>query len=258
VTRDGTGSLLINEEDHLRIQVIEPGFLVESCCVKAQEMERAVGQSVRFAHHPRIGYLTSALTNAGTGLRVSVLLHLPGLTRIGQLSAHFDAARELGATVRGLYGEGTLGAAGFYQISNRRSFGVDSRDLAWGVAAFAQRLIEAERESRRMLFQSDAGRVALAEEVYEVLTELKDSDPTPRELLHFVSILRLAASEGLLRVNMASTAEWVAIAGVAAALESEMERGAERFEAGRRSAVLRQRLRRLLEPAGTFTGEKGG
>jgi len=252
--RDGTLSLLINEEDHLRIQAISPGFQVESCMATAGEIERELGLYVRFARHDRIGYLTSALTNAGTGIRVSVFLHLCGLTMTGELESRLATAKELGAAVRGLYGEGTSGASGFFQISNRRAFDLHPQDVASGVVASAQMLVRAERGARRSLYGSDSGRLSLAEEVYSSLTEIHLSDPSPKELLTVVSMLRLGVAEGLLPASLAATAEWVSLAGLSAAVESEPRREVERFEAARRSATLRQRLRAILEPPGTFTG----
>src|SRR5688572_6698758 len=136
--RDRTVSLLINEEDHLRIQAIAPGFLVESCMAGAEEIERSLNRYVPFARNDRVGYLTSALTNAGTGLRVSVFMHLPGLLQTGALDSRLDTVKELGAAVRGLYGEGTQGTAGLFQISNRRAFDLHPQDIASGVAASAR------------------------------------------------------------------------------------------------------------------------
>ena len=252
--RDGILSLLINEEDHLRIQAISPGFLVESCTSGAQDIERALSLYVPFARHDRIGYLTSALTNAGTGIRVSVFVHLSALMETGDLEPRLATARELGATVRGLFGEGTSGEGGFFQISNRRAFDLHPQDIVSGVTASARMLVNAEREARRALYGSHSGRLSLAEEVYSSLTEIHRRDPSPTELLTVVSILRMGVAEGLVPASLAATAEWVSLAGLSAAFDSEPRREVERFEAARRSATLRQRLRGILERPGTFTG----
>ena len=254
IARGGALSLLVNEEDHLRIQCILPGSLVESCWAKASEIDAALSRNLQFAWRDQIGFLTAALTNAGTGLRASVLLHLPGLRFAGKLESRLAGAEELGSAVRGLYGEGTAAAGDLFQVSNRRSFGVDPRDLLTEVVASTRLLIEAEREAREKLFGPDAGRLWLAEEVYSALTELYRRDLTPVELLRGISILRLGAARRLIRTPLAAAAEWIAIAGLSASSEQQADRGREEFERTRRSAALRQRLRGLLDSAGTFAG----
>ena len=258
VARNGTLSLLANEEDHARIQAIHPGFAPEAAFDDARAAVQSLETSLSIARNERIGYLTAALTNAGTALRLSVILHLPALVASGGLDSPLDAARQLGASVRGLYGEGTRPAGSFFQISNRRAFGLHERDILSEVSASAAHLIEAERTSRRELYGSNAGRVALAEDVYDALVDLHSRDPEPAELLELISLLRLGAAEQLIRVDMAATAEWLSIAGFYAALEKQAGAHEIRFQAGRRSAVLRQHLRGLLETKGTFTGEIAG
>jgi protein arginine kinase len=258
VGRGGTLSLLVNEEDHARIQSIYPGFAPEAAFDEARSAAQTLESSLDFAQNDRIGYLTAALTNAGTGLRLSVILHLPALVASGGLEPRLNAARELGASVRGLYGEGTQPAGSFFQISNRRAFGLHERDILSEVSASAGRLIEAERASRSDLYGASEGRVALAEKVYDALVDLQSRDPEPAELLQLISLLRLGAAEKLILIDMAAPAEWLSIAGTFAALEKQAGASEIRFQAGRRSAVLRQRLRGLLETKGTFTGEIAG
>ncbi|HXG23642.1 MAG TPA: hypothetical protein VNJ09_03730, partial [Chthonomonadales bacterium] len=115
---DRATSLLVNEEDHLRLQAILPGLQVESNLEAVYRTERALASVLSFAHDERIGFLTTSLNNAGTGLRASVLLHLAGLATSSRLSTVLGAAAEVGCSVRGLYGEGTRGTGDLFQISN--------------------------------------------------------------------------------------------------------------------------------------------
>ncbi len=116
-------ALMINEEDHLRIQVMRSGFQLEECWEQVNLIDDAIDEQVDYAFHQRYGYLTACPTNVGTGIRVSVMLHLPALKLTGEIDKVFRAAKSLKLAVRGLYGEGTQALGDFYQISNQITLG---------------------------------------------------------------------------------------------------------------------------------------
>ena len=120
---DETVSIMVNEEDHLRIQVLRSGLQLEETWQQINAIDDALEAKLDFAFHPRFGYLTACPTNVGTGIRVSVMLHLPGLKLTGEIEKVFRTAKDLKLTIRGLYGEGTEATGDFYQISNQTTLG---------------------------------------------------------------------------------------------------------------------------------------
>ena len=116
-------SLMINEEDHLRILVMRSGMALEEAWEEASSIDGALEERVTFAFHPQLGYLTACPTNVGTGLRASVMLHLPALVITKQIEKVFRALHKINLAVRGLYGEGSQASGDFYQISNQVTLG---------------------------------------------------------------------------------------------------------------------------------------
>jgi len=110
---------MINEEDHLRIQVLKAGCQLSQCAKQINEIDDMIEQKIDYAFSPRFGYLTACPTNVGTGIRVSVMLHLPALKMTGQIEKFFNAAKDMSLAVRGLFGEGTEAASDLYQLSNQ-------------------------------------------------------------------------------------------------------------------------------------------
>jgi len=120
---------MINEEDHLRIQVLKGGLQLSKCAEQINNIDDMIEQKVSFAFSPRYGYLTACPTNLGTAIRVSVMLHLPALKITNQIEKFFNAARDMSLAVRGLFGEGTEAAGDFYQISNQVTLGISEADI---------------------------------------------------------------------------------------------------------------------------------
>jgi len=120
---------MINEEDHLRIQVLKGGLQLTKCAEQINHIDDMIEQKVSYAFSPRYGYLTACPTNLGTAIRVSVMLHLPALKMTGQIEKFFNAAKDMNLAVRGLFGEGTEAAGDFYQISNQITLGVSESDI---------------------------------------------------------------------------------------------------------------------------------
>ena len=120
---------MINEEDHLRIQVLKGGLQLSECAEQINHIDDMIEQKISYAFSPRYGYLTACPTNLGTAIRVSVMLHLPALKITGQIDKFYNAARDMNLAVRGLFGEGTEAAGDFYQISNQVTLGVSEADI---------------------------------------------------------------------------------------------------------------------------------
>jgi protein arginine kinase len=152
---DGSLSILINEEDHLRLQALAPGCEPERVYQEVNAMERLLARGLEFAQDERFGFLTTSLANVGTGLRLSVLLHLPALTWLKELAPQFEAVYALGGTVRGLHGEGTESTGALYQVSHERTYRPESDplNLVRSVQGAAEVLIAAETDARIRLPQ---------------------------------------------------------------------------------------------------------
>lgn len=120
---------MINEEDHLRMQVFKAGLQLRECWEQISKIDDMIEQKIDYAFHPRYGYLTACPTNVGTGIRVSVMLHLPALRMTGQIEKFFAAAKSMNLAVRGLFGEGTEAVGDFYQLSNQVTLGVAEAEI---------------------------------------------------------------------------------------------------------------------------------
>lgn len=147
-------SLMINEEDHLRVQVMRSGLQLEDAWRQIDAIDDAIEAHLDFAFHAQFGYLTACPTNVGTGIRVSVMLHLPALRLTGELERVVNAARDMRLAIRGLYGEGTEALGDFFQISNQITLGRSETEL---IDDFRERVIprivEYERGAREALMK---------------------------------------------------------------------------------------------------------
>ena len=129
VSGDSGVSIMIGEEDHLRLQVIGTGLCPKECLDTANRIASLIEAALPFAYDERLGYLTACPTNIGTGLRASIMLHLPMLTAIGQMDRIIGYAGSRGCAVRGTYGEGSQAVGGFYQVSNQVTLGASAAEL---------------------------------------------------------------------------------------------------------------------------------
>src|SRR5689334_6157077 len=144
---------MINEEDHLRIQVMHSGLDLKAAWKQIDRIDSLIAEQVIFAFHPRLGYLTACPTNVGTGVRVSVLMHLPALVLTKQIEKVFRSLQKISLAVRGLYGEGSQAMGDFYQISNQQTLGRAELELVEQVADVVPALIHYEREAREYLIK---------------------------------------------------------------------------------------------------------
>jgi len=182
---------MINEEDHLRIQVLKAGCQISQCAQQINRIDDMIEEKVDFAFSPRYGYLTACPTNVGTGIRVSVMLHLPALKITGQIEKFFNAARDMNLAVRGLFGEGTEAASDLYQLSNQATLGISESDV---VSRFEKtiipEIIEYENAARSQLLskQSDV----LDDKISRAMALLQNAHLiSSQEALFLLSHLRL-------------------------------------------------------------------
>lgn len=150
--------VMVNEEDHLRIQVFRSGFDVPGALRDATRVDRELGMQVPYAFHREFGFLTSCPTNTGTGLRASVLVHLPGLVLTQEIAKVLQGLQQMGLTHRGLYGEGSDVVGSFFQISNQTTLGRSEDELADHLQRVVKRLVEQEYAARKVLAR-DAGYI---------------------------------------------------------------------------------------------------
>jgi protein arginine kinase len=155
LSNDERVSIMVNEEDHLRIQSMQEGLALEKAYQIANALDDALNTSLHFAFDDTLGYLTQCPTNLGTGMRASVMLHLPSLQSSGQLSRISSHLSKLGLTLRGTYGEGSEPVGALYQLSNQVSLGLSEEEAITNLKSITQQLIEQERTARQ---KNDAGQ----------------------------------------------------------------------------------------------------
>lgn len=159
LSRDETISVMVGEEDHFRIQCILPGSELQRSTTTALGVDDMLEKQVDFAFDEALGYLTACPTNIGTGMRASIMVHLPALTMTGQMGRLQKSLRDAGMTVRGIYGEGTNALGSIYQISNRVTLGATEEQLSDAVSQSVQEMVGLETEARTLFQQSPPNSV---------------------------------------------------------------------------------------------------
>jgi protein arginine kinase len=152
IVHDRVG-VMLNEEDHLRLQGLRSGFNLEAAYQEVERLDSELGQRLPFAFHSEFGYLTSCPTNVGTGLRASVLIHLPGLVLTKEISKVLQGLGQVGLTFRGLYGEGSEVVGNFFQLSNQTTLGKTEQELLDHLGKMVRQVIEYEEQARQVLLR---------------------------------------------------------------------------------------------------------
>lgn len=194
ISDDETLSVMVNEEDHLRIQSIQPGLQIQSCWLHADKIDDQLEANLDFAFSDKLGYLTACPTNIGTGLRVSVMMHLPALQLTGKIDQIKQAAKDMRLAIRGLYGEGTEAFGDFYQISNQTTLGRSEQEI---LEEFSEqvipRILEAEENARAILVAETP--MVLDDRIGRALGVLRNARLlTAEEALFHLSFLRLGVA----------------------------------------------------------------
>ncbi|MDQ3697684.1 MAG: protein arginine kinase [Gemmatimonadota bacterium] len=187
---DGLG-VMINEEDHLRLQALRSGFDIVAAYATVDQADAELGGRLPYAFHPEFGFLTSCPTNTGTGMRASALMHLPGLVLTKEISKVLSGLQAVGLTYRGLYGEGSEVVGNFFQVSNQTTLGRSEEELLDDLGRVVRLLIQREEEARRVLLR-DAGYI-IEDKLWRAYGTLRFARSlTFDEAMNYLSGVRLA------------------------------------------------------------------
>ena len=197
INKDSTVSIMINEEDHIRLQVIYPGFQLREVYELASNIDDVIEENIDYAYDQKIGYLTACPTNIGTGIRASVMLHLPGLSVTKNINGMLNAVSQVGLTIRGIYGEGSNVQGNIYQISNQITLGLSEEEIISNLAAVTKQLIDKERAARQRLKESNMTMVE--DTAWRSLGILKNARIlSSSECLNLLSNVRLGKELGII------------------------------------------------------------
>ena len=201
LSRDDSVSLMVNEDDHLRLQATRPGLHLEDAADAVFALEDALSRQVRFAFDSQLGYLTSCPTNTGTGMRASLLLHLPMLTQAKQMGSVGQIAAKVGLTVRGVYGEGSEALGQLYKLSNQVTLGRTEQEIIATVTAVGRQLSEMEAGLRQRTLQDE--RTTIEDQVYRGWALLRSARLMGLdEFFALWSSVRLGSALGLLPAEL--------------------------------------------------------
>jgi len=236
-------SLMVNEEDHIRLQVMRSGFALDEAWQDIDKVDDLLEQRVSYAFSEEFGYLTACPTNVGTGMRASVMLHLPALVLAKQIEKVFRALQKINLAVRGLYGEGSRASGDFYQISNQVTLGKSETTILGEIRDVIPQIINYERQARQTLVRES--RQLLMDKVSRAYGTLCSATMmTSEETMDLLSSVRLGINLGLLEEVTILTVNELFIHTQPAHLQKLMGQpldGEERNAA--RARYLRQRLR---------------
>lgn len=240
----------INEEDHLRLQAILPGLQPEEAWKQVNALDDSLGAGLRYAHSQKWGYLTACPTNAGTGLRVSALVHLPGLVLSEDMERVLRGLAQMSYTVRGFYGEGTNAAGNLFQISNQSTLGRTEEDIVEGLAHLTGQLIGCERDALAAV-RAEAGH-QIEDKVWRAYGLLCHARVlSSQEFMNLLSAVRLGRTLGLVPGLTSAFLNQLMVVTQPAHLQAAANTDLDSDERDlRRAALVRQRLAALGSPAG--------
>jgi len=245
VNRKQTLSLMINEEDHLRIQAIRPSLQLKEAYKLAHSIDKNLEESVEFAVDPSLGYLTACPTNLGTGMRASAMLHLPGLVLSDQIGQVLKGISKLGLAIRGLYGEGTESLGNLYQISNQSTLGESEETILDRLTEVIGDVARYETQARKKLHIDDPvmvkdriGRAAGTLTYAHIISS--------KEALNHLSMLRLGADLDLMPSSLVETCDRLFMETQPAHLQWS---AGKKLEAGARDVMRAQMIREQLQSA---------
>jgi protein arginine kinase len=242
-------SVMVNEEDHLRLQALVGGFRLREAWRMVERLDDELGGRLPFAFHPEFGYLTSCPTNVGTGLRASVLMHLPGLVLTQEIGKVLQGIGQVGLTFRGLYGEGSEVVGNFFQISNQTTLGKTEEDLIDHLQRIVQQVVQYESHARAVLLRD--ARMVIEDKVWRAYGLLRHARSTSfEEVMNLLSGVRLGVGLDLIPGLRVYTLNRIMIFAQSAHLDQPGNGAAGEGDADvRRAAYVRRTL--AAEPADT-------
>lgn len=196
ISDDESICIMLGEEDHIRIQVILGGLQLDKAYTIAQSIDDILCSNLDIAFDERLGFLTECPTNLGTGLRASVMLHLPITENSGEIRAIADSVNKLGLTVRGMYGEGSKAVASFYQLSNQITLGITEKNAIDNLKIITEQLIEKER-----LYREKLSGIKMEDISMRALGVLQNARIlSSEEMMKRISEIKLGMSTGLIKL----------------------------------------------------------
>lgn len=240
ITDDESVSVMLNEDDHIRFQVMYAAFSLDEAYKTANEIDNALSSKLNFAFDERIGFLTQDPTIIGTGMKASVSLHLPGLVSLMQIPKLISTVQKLGLTLRGSYGEGASAKGDMFQLSNSITLGISEKAAIENLKSIALQIAAQERASREELLKL----TVTEDKIFRAYGTLKyarliDTD----ELMDLLSLVRLGAVKGLINIETAKI-EGMMINMQPATISLSVDRPLDR---NGRDALRAQRVREMLE-----------
>ncbi len=203
ISDDESVSIMVGEEDHIRIQVLGGGLSLERVYGLADKIDTALGERLSFAYEPELGYLTECPTNIGTGLRASVMLHLPLCEDRKDIASIAEAVSKIGFTVRGMYGEGSNSKASLYQVSNQVTLGIGEKSAVENLKVIAGQIVEREERGRQ-----EVSRIRLEDIVCRALGTAKSARLMPsEEFMQLISRIKLGKDMGIINIGDISPIE---------------------------------------------------
>lgn len=196
ISKDQTISVMINEEDHLRIQVLRSGFQLKKTWSAIDDLDSALEEKLDYAFSPTLGYLTACPTNLGTAMRASAMMHLPALVISNQMEKVVRAVNQLGMVVRGLFGEGSDASGSIFQISNQTTLGESEEQIIKRLQSVLQSIVEHELNAREKLLEADGAK--LFDKIGRAYGILQNSHLlSSNEAMNLLSLLRLGIDLGV-------------------------------------------------------------
>jgi protein arginine kinase len=243
-----TISVMINEEDHLRMQAIKSGLQLKNVYKIIDKVDSELEEQLDYAFSPKLGYLTACPTNVGTGMRASAMVHLPAMVLSDQINQVVQAVNKLGLAVRGLYGEGTEALGNIFQVSNQTSLGEKEGDVIDRLNKVILQIIEHEENARITLLEKKPKVVYdQVGRAYGILTNAHTV--TSKEALNLLSLLRMGVDLGLLPADSRAGVDEMFILAQPAHVQKAAERklSAEERDVFR-ADLIRDRLAHVAKP----------
>lgn len=245
-------SVMVNEEDHLRLQSLLSGLRLQDAWSLVDRLDEELGEELAYAYHPEFGFLTSCPTNAGTGLRASVLMHLPGLVLTREIGRVLQGLTQVGLTFRGLWGEGSEVVGNFFQVSNQTTLGKSEPDLVDHLDRIVRQVIQYETHARQVLLREAAAPTE--DKIWRAYGLLRYARSLSfEELMNLLSGVRLGASLKLLPGLRVYTLNKIMIFSQAAHLEQAAGRDLSPSDSDAHRAAI---VRRILTTEGAVTPDR--
>ncbi|MDE3083736.1 MAG: protein arginine kinase [Verrucomicrobiota bacterium] len=255
ISKEQAFSVMINEEDHLRIQTLRAGFQLKKAWSAINELDTALEEHLDYAFSPTLGYLTACPTNLGTAMRASAMMHLPALVISNQMEKVVRAVNQLGMVVRGLFGEGSDASGSIFQISNQTTLGEPEDDILKRLNSVLSSIIEHELNARQKLIETDANK--LFDKIGRAYGILQNSHLlTSGEAMNLLSLIRLGIDLGAFPDTARATVDRLLIEAQPGHIQHfsrhDLEPGARDFVRGTR---MRDEFSKLSAPNFTINGK---